>query len=213
MEYVELGFEAQTTGLSDDKTLRAAKAFDDRYEARSTATQRQLATLRFDPTSTSAGCGFDHGLRHVLRNRYTLREKYDPFKKIEGKQKKVQGRYHRVKKPWTLPESEWAGRKTKGNSLDFFETTKSMHRMLQVDWEVAREHHQLAWNICQTQLNAEELKQIEKDKAFEAPCVVAVHETLKRHALIICAPAAIERTRAARRAPPGIPRARPHALA
>ena len=134
--------------------------------------------------ATIAESGYHRGLSHVLRNRYAEIEYYDPFGP-DVAPPKTPGRYHRYHKPWRLEDSQWVPRRDKGNSQDFFETTAALHRMLETDWLLAREHHQLAWVICRAQVQPEALKLMDKAEASSAACVEAVHQALRRHALVI----------------------------
>ena len=184
--YVELSFDAQAAGMRDEERLGAARAYDGRHAGHVGATQLQLATLRFDPTSLEASGSFKSELKSTLRNRYYVHEKYDPFGRLtKAGPPRVPKRFHRYHRPWTLEDSQWVPRRTHGNSGDFFETYDGLKLMLASDWALARDHHVLAMTICRAQLPADELAAVDKEKAGEQACVEAVHEVLQRHALLV----------------------------
>ena len=94
------------------------------------------------PTDIEVRRRFDVSVRHVRRNRYFIPEKAGTHRAIKPRRKRIR---------WRLETSCWAERLTKGNSLDFFETTEALRRMFMVDWDVARRSHELAWSIVKWQ--------------------------------------------------------------
>ena len=138
-QYVELEFELEAAGTYSTREELAAKAFDKRHVARSRATERELAQLKYDPTSISGQRRVKIGCSLVRRNKYVLAEKHNPF--AAARKGKVKPK---VRKRWTLESSIWVGRRDYGNSLDFFETDEALRGMFDVDWRTAKAHHGLA---------------------------------------------------------------------
>lgn len=186
-DYVSLAFEAEAMRSDlkrSPRRLHAASKFDDRHGVFTDTTRWQLATLDCLPRSTAATGGFRSGVHHVMRNRYVLDERLDLTQ--PPREAAARKRYHRYQKPWTLGESEWRPRLETGNSRDFFETPKGLKSMLMIDWEMARQHHQLAWIICKAHLGGDDgLRQTDWNTIEEAPWVNAVEKVFERHALII----------------------------
>ena len=189
--YVELAYEADYLGIDDEQgQLKAANGYDARHVAAAHFTQARAATMGSVPTSIAHSNGFRAGLVLVMRNRYYEHEKYDPFGPvISPREAKRIRNFHKSRKKWLMDSSLWAPRKAVGNSKDYFETNACLLDMLDSDWHMARQHHELAWVICKAQLTDEALNKLDvKDRldgVLSHPAVDAVHEVFKRHANLL----------------------------
>jgi hypothetical protein len=179
--YTELEFEMCATGAYSDGELEAARAFDVRHLTRSSAAERQLSVLKYDPTSLASQHALRKGCALVRRNKYSLPESYDPFDPEPTYRERAAKRIGAGRKVWMLEESVWLPRRSVGNAKDFFETPEALRRMFVTDWRMALLHHSLAEYIVKVSRMKHEWKAC-LAHADECPEVEAVREVLYRHA-------------------------------
>ena len=177
--YVELEFEQKSVGTYHEKEGLAAKKFDIRHVERSSASERQLARLKYDPESLAGQKTLRVGCNLVRRNKYVVPETYNPFAPPPGYHRKHSKRGKT--KPWRLDDSIWRPRKDHGNSKDFFETPEALRRMFNADWRMTRLHHQLVQFIVKVANKMSDWKEA-IPKAIDAPEVMAVEAVIWRHA-------------------------------
>ena len=127
--------EEEEAVLSDDEHAAALNNFNNRHASRSTHARGLLSALektqqrRF---SNALGISYDDAIGEVFRNRFWMKEMYDPFNPIPAGKKKRRRRH------WKLEESTiWQFRKLKGNSHDYYENDESLRTIFDTDWRLA----------------------------------------------------------------------------
>lgn len=103
-----------------------------------------LVRLEETPSDLPQQAGYRTGLLDLRRNRFVVRETVEGLTAAKAKKRK--------KARWRLETSCWAPRKASGNSLDFFETSKAMRRLFDIDWSVASKAHELSWYVLRALL-------------------------------------------------------------
>ena len=98
-----------------------------------------LVRLEETPSDLPQQADYRTGLLDLRRNRFVVRETVEGLTAAKAKKRK--------KARWRLETSCWAPRKASGNSLDFFETSKAMRRLFDIDWIVASKAHELSWYV------------------------------------------------------------------
>lgn len=127
--------EDEEEGLSDDEQVAALHGFNYRHARRTRNARGLLSVLEKTERqrhSDALGLSYDDAIGEVFRNRFWVKEAYDPFDAGKPQVKK------RRRKKWKLEESTiWYARVLHGNARDFYETDEALRSIFNTDWKFA----------------------------------------------------------------------------
>jgi hypothetical protein len=137
--YVELAFEAQSSGIDvDDATRSAAEAYDKLHVSSSGQARKHLIETQISPSDLWVAKASRDLLTECMRNRYFKPEKVELGRPSAG----AAVRRKRRHAGWQLSGSCWAGRMP-----DMFESSENLRPMFERDWDVCVRSHELGKTI------------------------------------------------------------------
>lgn len=180
--YVELAFEADTSGaVVDDAQRTAAQKFDQRYLALGGDARKRLVETAVKPGDILGRAAADAQLRRIRMNRYVLPETAAAAAAAAVTSGAARRRPRKTRRPWSLHDSIWKERLVTYG--DFFETVEGMSSLFRVDWDVAVRAHELGAYIVKSLREPSTWRDIDMNGCHDE--VDEVHDVLfAQHRLI-----------------------------